>query len=576
MAYRIVKYTALVMACVITLGCTDGLERLPLDRPSDQNFYSNQTELLMALNACYRDMTAAGRGGRIHVALDNMTDVGFQREATADKAITNGNIDSENTFIATAWRDLYRGIAKCNNLLDNMHRAADAVDPELFSRIAAEARFIRSFNLLMLSQLWGDVPLLTHTLPEEEYLRLERNPRADVIQFILNELTEIAEILPQQYPNSDRGRITRGAALALLSRAALFDGRYRIAHEAAGKVIDERQYNLHESYRQLFTYSGEHSQEVILSYQYTRGVNHHNLTKNIATRMASPNGWCIFTPSQDLVDSYECIDGLTIDKSPLYSPSNPFTNRDPRLAQTVLLPRVGSETSTTTPGTLWQGYEYKSSKSLASEAYYSVNGSQVANQDVVNQYASFTGYVWLKYLDELDTPLPEHSELDFILIRYAEVLLNYAEAKIELGEIDQSVFDAINLIRARAYGVNLHDVDDYPAISGLAVPALRAVLRRERKVELALEGFRYDDIRRWQIADKAMGRVVYGRPERFDVLVNTDRPAFDTDGIPNYANMSSKLRYIETNRFEVNRHYLWPIPQREIDLNDNLRQNDGY
>src|SRR5690606_23573534 len=138
---------------------------------------------------------------------------------------------------------------------------------------------------------------------------------------------------------------------------------------------------------------------------------------------------------------------------------------------------------------------------------------RVANQDVLNAYASFTGYLWRKFTSEADIPTNvANSGLNFILMRYAEVLLTYAEAKIELGQIDASVLDAINQIRARAYGVAVGAVADYPEITTTDQAELREIVRRERKVELADEGFRLFDIRRWKIAEHVMPGTLVGRP----------------------------------------------------------------
>lgn len=568
-------YSALFTVLLLT-GCRDELERFPLDKPSDQTFFSNETELLMALNACYKQLTPLDREVFMNIPIDHLTDIGFQREATQDKAIANGNIDPQNSYVLKAWNDHYTTISKCNNLLGYMDRAKGKVQPAIYERIAAEARFIRSLNYGMLTQLFGDVPLVSTVIPETDYLQLTRTSKAQVVKFILNELDQAASVLPLSHSGNNIGRATKGAALALKARIALYNGLYSEAKEAALAVMQAGTYSLYPSYRELFMYKGEGCNEVILDYQYLKGINVHRLPKIMLTRMAAPNGFSIFTPTQDLVDSYECTDGKVISESPLYNPADPFTNRDPRLRQSIMLPRVGSATETVTPGTIWQGYEYKTGREIAGEEYYLVNGKKIPNQDVVNQYASFTGYCWLKYLDPIDSTVPTESELNIILIRYAEVLLTYAEAKIELNEIDSSVLDALNSIRARAYGVDRSQTAKYPAITSQNQATLRNILRRERKVELAMEGFRYDDIRRWQIAEKAMGRAVYGRPKNFTTLTRSQVPRIDANGLLDYSSLKGALRYIETNVYNKTAHNLWPIPQRERDLNPSISQNPGY
>jgi len=192
----------------------------------------------------------------------------------------------------------------------------------------------------------------------------------------------------------------------------------------------------------------------------------------------------------------------------------------------------------------------------------------VKNTNVTSAYASFSGYHWKKYLDETDIYAnPYESELNLILARYAEVLLIYAEAKIENNDIDQSVLDAINQVRQRP------SVEMPPVIT-INQSELRKIVRRERKVELAGEGLRYYDIRRWGIAEKAMSRPAYGRPKGSYNIIGI--PDIDEDGIPDYGVDADKLRIIAPRSFNPNRDYLWPIPQSEMDINPNLVQNPGY
>jgi hypothetical protein len=264
-------------------------------------------------------------------------------------------------------------------------------------------------------------------------------------------------------------------------------------------------------------------------------------------------------PSQSLVDAFECTDGLTIDKSPLYNPAKPFANRDPRLGFTIAL-----------PGSVFYNYQFETHKdSLQCWNYNTSPATRVPNQEAINAFATATGYCWRKYVDLTDKADPANSELNVILVRYAEVLLIYAEAKIEKGEIDQSVYDAINSIRQRS-GVNM------PAIQpGQSQAQLRSVVRKERLYEFATEGFRLFDIRRWKIADQVMKGPLYGRIPR-GLLANA--PSIDANGIANYSNVPNKadMRVVEVRNFNANRDYLWPIPNIETVTDPAIVQNPGY
>ena len=289
--------------------------------------------------------------------------------------------------------------------------------------------------------------------------------------------------------------------------------------------------------------------------QYKLGVRVHLGPRWLAPRMAS--GFAGLIPSQSMIDSYLCTDGLTIDKSPLYDPQKPFLNRDPRLNMSCVV-----------PGSIFNGYQYETHKdSLQCWNYNVTPAVRVANQDAINAFASFSGYCWRKYSDMRNPSFLLQSETGIILIRYAEVLLNYAEAKIEANSIDQSVYDALDEVRSRV---------GMPVITpGRSQIELRSIVRIERKSELAFEGLRLYDIRRWQIAEEVLNGPLYGRIPRG---LLSSAPVIDENGSPDYSNVANRsdMRVIEPRTFNKDKNYLWPIPQFEIDINKNLVQNNGY
>jgi len=264
-------------------------------------------------------------------------------------------------------------------------------------------------------------------------------------------------------------------------------------------------------------------------------------------------------PSQSLVDAYPCTDGLNIDKSPLYDPKSPYKNRDPRLGFTIAV-----------PGSIFYNYQFETHRdSVKCWNYNTTPATRVDNQDALNAFATFTGYCWKKYVDLEDKADRTNSELNVIQIRYAEILLIYAEAKNELGQLDQSVYDAINLVRTRP-SVNM------PAITtGKTMAEFRSLVRKERMYELAMEGFRLSDLRRWKIADKAMTGNFYGRVQK-GLLVAA--PQIDVNGLADYSAVPNRaeLRVIEVRVFDTGRDYLWPIPNIETVTNPKLIQNPKY
>lgn len=558
------KYIYQSFICLLFLlaSCDSYLDLSPIDKPSSGTFLSNEDELLIAVNGCYNPLWERTDGNvSFYHMLYAISDLGTNRlSGGAAHLLANGSISPDNSWLLTHWKTFYSGIASCNYLLENMNRAKENSKQETFSRIEGEARFLRAFYYSYLNELWGGVPLLKNTIKLDE-AQMQRSTKEEVTLFILNELEAAAAVLPWEYGNKDTGRATRGAALALHSRIALYNGKWDEAIKSSKQIIDAKMYSLHNHYGDLFLYAGENSKEIIFAIQYQLGGQVVETPFRNLTRMGG--GTSERFPLLALVDSYECIDGKSIDKSPLYDPINPEKNRDPRLGYTVVM-----------PNTVFWGYQFETHADSLLCWNYSVSpAKRVANQDVTNSYATASGFNWKKYVDPKDIIDRRASELNFTLIRYAEVLLNYAEAKIEKGEIDQAVYDAINLVRQRP------TVNMPPILTGKSQTEMRSIIRKERKYELAGEGLRLFDIRRWKIAEEVMQGTLYGRPKiKKTSCWMKEPPVIDQWGTPHYDNISNKadLRILDTRVFNKNKDYLWPIPQLELDTNEKLEQNPNW
>jgi len=286
-------------------------------------------------------------------------------------------------------------------------------------------------------------------------------------------------------------------------------------------------------------------------------------------------GWAAKDPSWDLFFSYYCTDGLPVDESPLFNPKNPFENRDPRCEATIVPFDQPFLDIIYTP------------HPLALKTKRVSTGQEITNNDnrAVAQYASFNGLVWRKGVDSDWLLNSWRIEPDNIIIRYADVLLIYAEAKIELNEIDQSVLDAINQVRARAYKVDKSSTN-YPKVTTTAQAELRKILRSERRMEFALEGLRYMDIIRWKIAEKVLNKPNFGLLDPADLVskvVNTGKwflptaPPIDEDGSPDFSGFYSQglIKQIAIRKFDAKKQYIWPIPSTEV-LTSGLNQNPNY
>lgn len=425
----------------------------------------------------------------------------------------------------------YDKITRCNNFLANIDRPE--MSEELRTRLTSEVRFLRAWHYFLKVTLYGDVPLVKEVL-DIKNSNLPRTPKAEVEQFILDELTEIAPTLPDKYRGSDVGRVTKGAALTLRARMEIFKGDYA-ACAATCEQIMKLGYSLFQDYKGLFKIANVNNEEVIMDVQYVE-----NLAKNSILGVmppASVGGWSSINPTQALVDTYECMDGKTIKESTNYNPKDPYKDRDPRLAATIIY-----------PGCLYEG------------SYFNSIDIKDPTGDYYAPYGrSKTGYHPRKYIDNLsDYADMWNTGMNAIVMRYAEVLLMYAESKIELGQIDESVYKALNDIRKRAGMLEV----DRTVYNNQA--KMRELVRRERRVELAMEGLRWFDICRWRIAEEVMPGQVYG------ALLGT------VDAGTGALNLTDERIKVEIRLFDPAKNYLWPIPQSVIDATPAIEQNPGY
>jgi hypothetical protein len=559
-----IKYsTIFIFLTLLFVSCENYLEKYPLNNPSDATFLSNQTELEMAITGCYNTMWTKVQEMPFHLVFDQISDIGWDRNGSALQAIGRGSADSRNGDILGLWTNLYKGIAKCNYILANMERGQENIPAGVYAQSKAEARFLRAFYYHYLAELFGGVPLVTQPLSLSE-ANIARSSKADVVDFILTELDECANDLPQEN-NPISGRATKGAAWAIMSRVALYNEKWDIAISSAQKImaLEGTEYELNSNYMDLFQYAGQESKEIILSVQFLKGEQMHSMFRFFGTRNAK--GHTNKKPSYQTADSWECIDGLQIDESPLFDPQHPYENRDPRLGYTLSL-----------SGSIFLGFQYEThGDSLYCWDYNQEPPKRIPNLEATHAYATFTGIGWRKYADNLDKDAVNDSELNTIIIRYAEVLLNYAEAKIASGDIDQSVLEAINKIRQRPSV-------EMPPITTTDAEELKYAVRRERKYELSCEGLRLFDIRRWGIAENVMNLPVLGRMKKSYPSI---APRVDEYGTSYYDNIpiaqqgessDFKMRVVEIRSFDKNRDYLWPIPYIEMDTNPEMVQNPGY
>jgi len=565
-----------LLGVILFAGCNkDYLNRFPEDQPNSGTYYTTTDQLILAVSSAYSNLSYAQDGFPFMMQLEGTSDVMWQRPNTDAQVIGLGQHTPATNMIRTIWTQFYMGIGKCNMLLNNMSKAKSVTPAAVFRRIEGEARFLRAYYYGNLISLYGDVPLVDKSINGNESF-LPRTPQAEILNFIFRDLDSSIAQLPLSYTGIDKGRATNTAAMAFKARIALYNGKWDIAAAASKQLIDLNYHSLYPNYRNLFMYAGENSRESIFAFDFKQTVRVSATPQNMQARNSS--GFSGLVPTRAMADSYECIDGQTIDKSPLYSTAEPFKNRDPRMRQTLL---GDGDTWFGTGGITFNMTYHPDSTSCTR---YTPTVAKITNLEVTNAFSSYSGYLIKKYLDPADLVLNTQSELAFMLIRYAEVLLTYAEAKIELNQIDASVLNAINLVRARGYGIAVGQTTLYPAVTTTSQSALREIVRRERKVELVGEGLRLFDIRRWKIADKVMNGILFGKAMNRTIYYSLPKPQLDQNSSPSYDSFNNLIAVVGNFKIMDNprvfkpHHYLWPIPQTEIDVNKNpgFIQNPGY
>lgn len=476
MMYR-KKIVLLVVLLFLSTACKDTfLQTEPKDRLSDSSFWKTEEDAELAVNALYDHLKTA------IFRWDSISDIG-KPNTPSNSASRNvqGLQSSTDGYGNSIWYNSYEGIRAANDFLANVERV-ETDNSELINRLRAEARFIRAYQYTHLVMFFGDVPFITEPISISAAKDLTKTDREVIWDFVSTELQEIAEVLPASY-SEEKGRITKGAALGWKARAMLWAGRYNEAATAAKAVMDMGIYELHPSYENLFSYEAEHNSEVILNKEYIKNGNPNTLFDILAPFSQKSSG-STFVPTKSLIDAYEMENGMAIDEPGSgYDPVNPYEDRDPRLG--------------------YSNFVY--GDILPDGQMYDPRPGLGGPDDIMRSFTTTsTGFNIKKYVNDEDLEDPTNCGINIILMRYAEILLTYAEAKIEISEIDQSVYDAVNEVRQRP------DVDMPPIQSPKTEEELRQIVRHERKIELAFEGLRYFDIRRWRIAPDVMNGPIKG------------------------------------------------------------------
>jgi len=514
----------IIAAGLVISSCTKTLlDTQPDDRYVQSNFWRSEAAATAALSGAYSALASSGLYGGDATPLleETATPNAYSYDNTSSWNSIAEGLQSAATggIITSRWGDSYAGIGRCNTFLANVDKVDMSED--LKTRMKGEAHFLRALFYFNLENYWGAVPLVLDPPNPDTQDTLSRTPREQIVQQMLKDLDSAEMVLPSHYSSADLGRATNVAARALKAKILLFEAsplfnsnndmnRWKIAADTLKAVLDAATaagHGLYNDYRGLFLPENENNKEVIFDVQFIYPLQGNSF--DLIDRQYNSNA-----PLLGLAEAYQMKSGLPI-TDPLsgYNPDSPYVNRDPRLYATIVF-----------PGDKYMGTKVKSSR-------FAITGYGVEKYSI---------YTEEKPPSDLADLKSGQSYTNYIVLRYADLLLMYAEAQNESTGPDESVYSAINQVRERA---GLPDLAE-----NLSQDDMREAIRHERRVEFACEGYYYNDIRRWKTAEQVMNATIY---------------AWDHT-------------QIETRKFDPAKDYWWPIPQGELDLDPNLEQNPGY
>lgn len=559
----------LVLTIIVIAGCKK-YEQFPVDKVTISGVFDPKDSLGMVAQRYLYGIYATVKNGHNRVGGDYL-------DAASDDAISSATGPSnETTVLATgafnsytlpvdedSWAYYYAGIRKSNEFVTNIGVVPVLAKYNGYSMKyvwKSEARFLRALFYFELVKRYGGVPLLGDKVYSiSDNVNFSRNSFSDCINYITSECDAIKDSLlvtPFQDPNADSHRATKGSAMALKARvllyaaSPLFNGnnidaanpltgytdfsadRWAQAAAAAKAVMDLGTYSLLPNFKDVFLI--QNNPEILFMRQ---GSNTNNIEiTNGPVGFTTAGGKGQTSPTAELVDSYPMASGLAItDANSNYDSNNPYANRDPRLAYTVLY-----------NGAQWLNTQLQT-----------YEGGQSKPNSTLQQ--TKTSYYMRKFMGNFENTdnYSSHSA-DWLVMRYSDIILSYAEAQNEVAGATQDVYNAVISIRQRA-GITAGNNNTYGLASGMTKDQMRTIIQNERRSEFAFEESRYFDIRRWKIAETVMNKSLTG------VTVVKAGTGF------NYNQVN-----VLTAKFFVPKMYLYPIPYDEVLKNQNMKQNPGW
>lgn len=526
-----IKYLVILFAAILATSCSDSfLEKEPTSEFLAETMFENSEKALLTVTGCYGAMA----GFYVNQSF-------IEREAFTDNASNFGSdpwgpINSDYSYSATYWDDLYTWVARCNYAIEGLSGMDESImDVQVKNRSLGEVLSLKALAYHELTFRFGDVPYYDRLYSTRSTINISRTPKSEIITTILSDLDKAITYLPSVTTyrgNANEGRISKESAQAIKARILLFNGRFAEAATEAKKIINASpvSFELTSDYALNFTKAGNNNKEGVLyigrisGFIPSLGIKFNDAIAPKSSALAV-NGLGRNMVIQDLIDQYEFKDGKMPPVGQLINSAELADLRDSRLKATVLYhgcPPIGT---------------------------FEFNGKEPGKM-------TYSGYAMRKYLNPIDAGVvPNDMGQNFNVIRYAEVLLIAAEGLIESDGNLAEAAGYINQVRQRK-GVNL------PPIIAANKEQMRKALRHERRVELAMEGWREYDLIRWRVFEEAL-LYLYN---------NTDGSTGNNKNEP-----FDNFQFINDFTGWSDNYYLWPVPGSEFELNPNLGTNNpGY
>jgi hypothetical protein len=533
---NIKKFISATLLVTTISGCDKFLDKTDPTATKFAEFFNTEEDLRRVVYSSMLDVyTGPDQVQTLPYMEDGKSDDAYSRQEDHEhQRIANGNFNSNTSTFLFYYELHMKHLGRLNVFIANAN-IPYVEDEAVREKYRGILEGIRCWHYFQLVSYWGSVPFFLEPATLTSALQTPK-PKEE----ILNELFPLAEAVANKLPpdeyGSDAYMFNRYSMKALIMRYALYFGRYEMAARLAKEIMDSKKYMLHPVYGDLFNYKADKTnKEFILKMDMeSHGNSATQSFQHLAPQYRTGNGQSYNVPLKALVDAYWTLQGDPIDKSPLHTKReyelNPKLNRDPRLDASIFI-----------PGDIFVNEPID---------IYDPNNPMYYE----NARASRSGFWYKKFVDVTDA-FKGGGNMHFPFIRYAEVLLTYAEAKIMLNEVDALTKTNINDIRRRG-GLDMTAADvNLPKYAGYTQTQWMELIRNERRVELAGEGRRYDDIIRWRIAENVLNQPAMGHSR----MVNGQMVTLK----------------VEDRAFRPN-NYLWPFHENSLKVEPGLKQNEGY